>query len=174
MTGWLILSLLIKEVKMKRIKNEFELNYWFRKNYKKLGFSKIIKESSKSFPDFIMLENGKEVKVELEIKSSNFLLHKHPIEKVDKIICIEKDVDLDVPVIELKDFRKINFDEDSPHSIKNKVLNLFKKEKVMTSSDVAKKLNLQWNTADKWLMELALEEKIERMKKSGVNLWMLR
>lgn len=159
---------------MKRIKNEFELKHWFRKNYKKLGFSKIIKENSKNCPDFVMLEKGKEVKIELEIKSSNFILHKHPVKMVDKVICIEKDLELDVPIIELKNFKKIRFNEESPYSIKNQILNLFKKEKVMTSSEIAKKLNLNWNTADKYLLELALDGKVNRIKKIGVNLWTIK
>jgi len=159
---------------MKRIKNEFELRRWFRKNHKKLGFSKIIKENSKNFPDFIMLENGKEVKIELEMKSSNFRLHKHPIEKVDRVICIEKDIDLKVPILVLDNFKKISFDKKSPYSIDTQILNLLKKEKIMTSSEIAKKLNLNWNTADKWLLELVIDGKVERIKKKGVTLWKIK
>lgn len=55
-----------------------------------------------------------------------------------------------------------------------KILKLLKEKRVITSSELASFLQISWNTADKWLMELALDEKIERMKKSGVNLWMLK
>ena len=54
-----------------------------------------------------------------------------------------------------------------------KILELMKKSRVVTSSEVAEFLKISWNTADKYLLELALEKKIERIKKSGVNLWML-
>lgn len=46
--------------------------------------------------------------------------------------------------------------------------------RITTTSEVAKKLNISWNTAEKRLLELALENKIERMKKAGVNLWVLK
>ena len=55
-----------------------------------------------------------------------------------------------------------------------KILKLLKERRIITSSELASFLSISWNTADKWLMELALDEKVERMKKSGVNLWMLR
>jgi len=57
----------------------------------------------------------------------------------------------------------------------NKIItDLMKKEKVVTSSEVAEKLKVSWNTAEKHLMELALNGKIDRIKKVGVNLWVLR
>ena len=55
-----------------------------------------------------------------------------------------------------------------------KILDFVKKNKVVTSSEIAKYLNLSWNTADKYLLELVIDKKIERIKKSGVNLWMLK
>lgn len=59
------------------------------------------------------------------------------------------------------------------HSQKS-IMDLVKKKKVITSSEVAKHLNISWNTADKYLLELAFEGKIERIKKEGVNLWVLK
>lgn len=56
----------------------------------------------------------------------------------------------------------------------SKILDLIKKEKVITSSELAKYLKINWNTADKYLMELAMINKVERIKKEGVNLWMLK
>ena len=55
-----------------------------------------------------------------------------------------------------------------------KILELLKKSKVVTSSEIAKLLKVSWNTADKYLLELALEGKVERIKKEGVNLWILK
>ena len=55
-----------------------------------------------------------------------------------------------------------------------KILDFVKKNKVVTSSEIAKYLNLSWNTADKYLLELVIDKKIERIKKSWVNLWMLK
>ncbi len=57
---------------------------------------------------------------------------------------------------------------------KEKVIKFVKKNKVVTSSEVAKFFKISWNTADKYLLELALDGKIERIKKEGVNLWMLK
>lgn len=54
------------------------------------------------------------------------------------------------------------------------ILDFLKRNKVITSSELAKHLGVSWNTADKWLLELALEGKIERIKKDGVNLWILK
>ena len=51
-------------------------------------------------------------------------------------------------------------------------MNLLGKEKVITSSELAKHLNVSWNTAEKYLLELVIENKIIKIKKEGVNLWM--
>ena len=59
-------------------------------------------------------------------------------------------------------------------NIHKKILDLIKKEKVVTSSEVADKLGVSWNTAEKYLLELVIEGKIEKIKKSGVNLWILK
>jgi predicted HTH transcriptional regulator len=56
----------------------------------------------------------------------------------------------------------------------HKILELIKREKVVTSSEVAKHFKLSWNTADKYLLELVIEGKIERIKKEGVNLWLVK
>ena len=54
------------------------------------------------------------------------------------------------------------------------ILKLIKKNKVVTSSEIAKFLKISWNTADKYLLELALDKKVIRIKKQGVNLWILK
>ncbi len=157
---------------MVRVRNETEIDNWFKKNYKKLGFSKIIRKDIGEFPDYIMLENGREVRIELETKTSNFILHNHPIEKVDKIICIEKDIELKIPVIVVKELKLEKFDGETKYSIKNDIYNLFKKEKILVSSDVAKKLNIASGTAERYLLELVIDGKIIRIKKKRLSIWM--
>ncbi|HLA23463.1 MAG TPA: hypothetical protein VJZ93_02925 [Candidatus Nanoarchaeia archaeon] len=56
----------------------------------------------------------------------------------------------------------------------DEVLKFLRKNRIATSSEIAKLLKISWNTADKWLLEMALEKKIERIKKRGVNLWILK
>ena len=53
-----------------------------------------------------------------------------------------------------------------------KILDQIEKEKVVTSSEIAKLLKISWNTADSYLKELLIEGKIIRIKKEGVNLWL--
>ncbi len=54
------------------------------------------------------------------------------------------------------------------------ILKFLKKNRVATSSEISKFLKISWNTADKYLLEMAFNKKIERIKKQGVNLWMLK
>jgi len=49
-----------------------------------------------------------------------------------------------------------------------------KSGKVVTTTELAEKLKVSWNTAEKHLLELTLEGKIIRLKKAGVNLWVLK
>lgn len=58
--------------------------------------------------------------------------------------------------------------------IHSKVLELIKKEKVVTSSEIANFLKVSWNTAEKSLLELVIDGKIIKIKKLGVNLWVLK
>lgn len=55
-----------------------------------------------------------------------------------------------------------------------KIMELITKERVVTSSEVAEFFKVSWNTAEKYLMELALEGKVDRIKKAGVTLWLLK
>ena len=55
-----------------------------------------------------------------------------------------------------------------------KILDFIKKEKVVTSSEIAGFLKVSWNTAEKYLLELIIDGKIVKIKKIGVNLWMLK
>ena len=56
----------------------------------------------------------------------------------------------------------------------HKIIELIEKERVITTSELAQKLKISWNTAEKYLLELTLEKKIFRLKKEGVNLWILK
>ncbi|MDP2924816.1 MAG: HTH domain-containing protein [Nanoarchaeota archaeon] len=55
---------------------------------------------------------------------------------------------------------------------KEKILKFLKEQRVVTSSEIAKFLGVSWNTAQGYLMELALDRDITRIKKDGVNLWL--
>jgi len=59
-------------------------------------------------------------------------------------------------------------------NIHSKIVGLVKKEKIVTSSEVAGVIGVSWNTAEKYLLELVIEGKIVKIKKLGVNLWMLK
>ena len=50
----------------------------------------------------------------------------------------------------------------------------FKAGEKLSQRTIAKFLKVSWNTAEKYLLELALDNKIQRIKKQGVNLWMLK
>jgi predicted HTH transcriptional regulator len=157
---------------MIKIRNESDLRNWFKKNYKKLGFSKIVKSNTSGFPDFIMLKNGEEINIELETKSSNFILHKHPTHNVN-VLCILEDVKLEVPTIVMGNIRLMKFEEgDSRYSFKKQILKLFKKNKILTISETASLLKISYGAAEKALMELVIDKKVERIKKEGVTLWL--
>jgi len=55
-----------------------------------------------------------------------------------------------------------------------KLLGLIERERIVTSSEVADFFGLSWNTAEKYLMEMLIEGKVERIKKAGVTLWILK
>ncbi len=71
-----------------------------------------------------------------------------------------------------------NTEHKSNHSINHmnvdskKIIEFVKKERVVTSSDLAKHLKISWNTAEKYLMEVLIEGKLDRIKKEGTTLWM--
>lgn len=60
------------------------------------------------------------------------------------------------------------------HNSQKKILKFIKEKKIITSSELARFLKISWNTADKYLLELAFDKKIQRMKKQGVNLWLMK
>jgi DeoR/GlpR family transcriptional regulator of sugar metabolism len=56
---------------------------------------------------------------------------------------------------------------------RGKILKLLGEKRVITSSELARFLGVSWNTAERYLMDLALDRKIIRIKKDGVNLWII-
>ena len=60
------------------------------------------------------------------------------------------------------------------HNFEKKILDFAKKDKVVTTAEIAKHFDISWNTAERYLLELALDGKLNRLKKEGVNLRILR
>ena len=60
------------------------------------------------------------------------------------------------------------------HNSKGKILDFAKKDRVITTAEIANEFEISWNTAEKYLLELTLDNKIKRIKKAGVNLWVLK
>jgi Mn-dependent DtxR family transcriptional regulator len=67
-----------------------------------------------------------------------------------------------------KENNEVKFNESE---LMKNILETSRKSRVVTTSEIANKFNISWNTAEKYLLELALDSKVERMKKAGVNLW---
>lgn len=57
---------------------------------------------------------------------------------------------------------------------KKDIMKLVQKSKVVTTSEIAGEIEVSWNTAEKHLLELTIDGKILRMKKAGVNLWVIK
>jgi len=60
------------------------------------------------------------------------------------------------------------------NSHSKKMIEFIKKSRAVTSSDVAKFLKVSWNTADRYLTELLIEKKVDRIKKEGVTIWLIK
>ena len=60
------------------------------------------------------------------------------------------------------------------HNFKKKILDFAKKEEIITTAETANHFQISWNTAEKYLLELTLDNNFKRMKKAGVNLWVLK
>ena len=70
--------------------------------------------------------------------------------------------------------RYLSMKTNSGYDFKKEVMKLVEKTKVVTTSEIADELKVSWNTAEKHLLELTLDDKITRMKKAGVNLWVIK
>lgn len=60
------------------------------------------------------------------------------------------------------------------HKTHSAILKLIKSKTVVTTAEISKDLKISWNTAEKYLLELTIEGKVQRIKKLGVNLWLLK
>ena len=53
-----------------------------------------------------------------------------------------------------------------------KILRFIKEKKAVTSSELAEFLQVSWNTADRYLMQLGMDGRVEKLEKAGVNIWL--
>ena len=60
------------------------------------------------------------------------------------------------------------------HKIRGELIKLIRKSRVVTTSEIASHFKISWNTAEKYLLELVIEKKLIRLKKQGVNIWLLK
>jgi ribosomal protein S25 len=58
--------------------------------------------------------------------------------------------------------------------IHSSIAKILLKERIVTSSEIAEKAGVSWNTAEKHLLELVIEGKVDKLKKAGVNLWVVK
>jgi len=57
--------------------------------------------------------------------------------------------------------------------IKLKISAFIREQRVVTTSEIAAHLGVSWNTAEKYLLELTIDHAVVRVKKEGVNLWLM-
>jgi hypothetical protein len=69
----------------------------------------------------------------------------------------------------------VNSNHDKVSS-KEQILNVLEHSfnGISTTNELAEAVELSWNTAEKYLLELTLDNKVIRMKKKGINLWVLK
>ena len=60
------------------------------------------------------------------------------------------------------------------HNFGKRILDFILENRVVTTSEIATKFKVSWNTAEKYLLEMALDGTILRLKKQGVNLWVIK
>ena len=83
--------------------NEYETLVLFALLANELGFEILRVQSN--FPDGILRKNGKEILVEFEFLSSNYLQHCHPLDFDGICICWRKDVDIEgIEILSLEDY----------------------------------------------------------------------
>ena len=64
--------------------------------------------------------------------------------------------------------------DSNSRDFNREIMRMIEKVKVVTTSEIAAELKISWNTAENHLLELTIESKITRMKKAGVNLWVIK
>ena len=68
-----------------------------------------------------------------------------------------------------------NRETDNPEHFMKEILKIIEKGgRVATTSEIAEAMKVSWNTAEKYLLELTIKDKVTRLKKAGVNLWVLK
>ena len=60
------------------------------------------------------------------------------------------------------------------HKIQKRIVHFVRKNRVVTTSEIASHFKISWNTAEKYLLELVIQNKIIKLKKQGVNLWLMK
>lgn len=88
----------------KKFDDELQFSKWIFDNYNLLGFDSVVAWNKHKFPDFIMIKDGKEVRVEVETLSSNFIIHRHNPKEVDLVLCLVKNKEIPVRTIEISPF----------------------------------------------------------------------
>jgi len=59
-------------------------------------------------------------------------------------------------------------------NVHSEIIKFVREKRVVTSSEIAKQFKISWNTAEKYLLELVIDDKIRKIKKLGVNLWVMK
>lgn len=62
----------------------------------------------------------------------------------------------------------------SDRDFKKEIMKIVTSVKVVTTSEIAAELKVSWNTAENHLLGLTIDNRITRMKKAGVNLWVIK
>lgn len=164
---------LLKKLINTREKLEREQGFreWFEKNYEVLGFDRIKENRLRGSPDYTMMKNGKEVKVELESLSSNFITHGHDPEETDLVVCIVEDKKLPVETFETYNFE---FGKEKPPKTREEtgfrrfpiLLELAKlsentNRNEITVKELAEKTNISQQSASRRIFELSKANLIE-------------
>ena len=101
----------------------------FSKLHESLGFTKLVPSKNRGFDIESIEYNGKEVTIEFEFKSSNFISHKHPSKMIAGrnyvVVCWEDDCGLisrlkneyekDIDLIEMRNYVRIKEDFETPN-----------------------------------------------------------
>lgn len=91
-----------------KFNRERDFHEWIVSNYQLFGFDKILESNLTKFPDLVVMKNGETLRIEIETYASKFIQHGHNPNAVDMVICILKDTELPVKVLEIENFYKIS------------------------------------------------------------------
>lgn len=90
------------------IRHIAEFVYWFELNCEKMGFTRIFEYSVGLHPTFFVEQDGRELCVALELRTSDFSKVLQESKSIDLVVCLENDTKLLVPTItvDLVEFQK--------------------------------------------------------------------